>query len=354
MTKLHEDIADGINQQAEHAARNGAPGTAVVCRAMIALAQGESACGARIADWPGNVIGDAMPLRLAGGLHDLFLRGIATELGGVYRGEIKDQAAVDALIAAIVARHDNVLLPWLDGPPQTNEAGRSANFIAALHWLAARGMALFELNEIGSSAGMNLLINRYRYDLGGVVSGPEDAPVTIRPEWRGAAPPAAPFAMALVRGCDLTPIDVRSDEAANRLRAYVWPEMPERFARLDCGIAMIRTHGVDLVQADAADWVEAMLAEPQAAGTTRVLMHSIVWQYLPAHAQARIYQAMESAAARASAERPLAWIALETNRDRFQHELMVRHWPSDGTMRILGHAHAHGAWVEWHDPASDD
>jgi hypothetical protein len=123
--------------------------------------------------------------------------------------------------------------------------------------------------------------------------------------------------------------------------------MTARFVRMDAGIAMIRERGVDLVQADAADWVEAQLALPQAPGTTRVLMHSIVWQYLPGEAQARITNAMEAAAALASAERPLAWIALETNRDTFQHELMVRYWPSGDEMQVLGTAHAHGAWVEW-------
>lgn len=347
MMSLPLDIAKGITQQADHAAHNGAPGTAAVCRAMIALAQGESACGARIASWPGNVIKDAMPLRLAGGLHDLFRRGIEPDLAAVYHGEIRDQDVVDALIAEIIARHDRALLAWFDSPPQTNEAGRSASFVAALHWLATRGMTAFELNEIGSSAGMNLLIDRYRYDLGGVVSGPEKAPVTIRPEWRGPPPPHDPFTISSVCGCDLAPIDVRSDTAADRLRAYIWPEMTERFGRLDAGIAMIRAGGVDLVQADAADWVDERLIAPQLARTARVLMHSIVWQYLPPETQVRITRAMEIAACSATSERPLIWIALETNRDTFQHELMVRYWPGGDEMQVLGSAHAHGAWVNW-------
>jgi hypothetical protein len=347
MMTINNAIVDGIAQQATHALHNNAAGTAAICRAMIALAHGPTACGARIANWPGSVIKDAMPLRLAGGLHDLFRRGIEPELGAVYRGEISAQATIDTLVGEIVARHDAVLLSWFDGPPQTNEAGRSANFIAALHWLARRVTPQFELNEIGSSAGMNLLIDRYRYDLGGVVSGPEDAPVTIRPEWRGPQPPADRFAITKVRGCDLTPIDVGDDAAADRLRAYIWPEMAERFARMDAGIGMIRACPVDLMQADAADWAENIFATPQIPNTTRVLMHSIVWQYLPPETQTRITKAMENAAAVATAERPLAWIALETNRDTFQHELMVRHWPGSGEMHVLGSAHAHGAWVEW-------
>lgn len=344
---LRAEIEEGIKQQAEHAARNSAPGTGAVCRAMIALAMGDTACGRRIREWPLKVIESAMPLRLAGGLHDLFRRGVEPGLGAVYRGEITNQADVDILVGDIVARHDTALLPWFNGPPQTNEAGRSASFVAALHWLAGRVAPNFELNEIGSSAGMNLLIDRYRYDLGGVTSGPDDAPVTIRPTWNGSPPPDTPFSVSSVHGSDIQPIDVGNAAAANRLMAYIWPEMPERFERMEAGIEMIRARPVNLVQADAADFVEAQLATPQPAGTTRVLMHSIVWQYLPGAVQQRIKSAMANACSKATGEKPLAWISLETNRATFRHELRVSYWPAGGKPLILGSAHAHGAWVEW-------
>ena len=345
---LAAEILSGLNDQTNHIMNNGAPGTAAICRALTALAEGNTLCGQRIASWnPQAVLSDALPLRIAGGFHDLFRRGVEPELGKIYRGEITDQVTIDAMVAEVVARHDAELLPWFDGPPQTNEAGRSASFVAALHWLASRVAPEFELNEIGSSAGMNLLIDRYRYDLGGVTSGPSDAPVTIRPTWNGPPPPGDPFRIISVQGCDIQPIDVRDDAAANRLMAYIWPEMPERFARMEAGIAMIRTQAVDLVQADAADFVEARLATPQVSGTTRVLMHSIVWQYLPEAVQHRIRTAMADAGAKATADKPLAWISLETNRATFRHELKVSYWPGGGDPVLLGEAHAHGIWVTW-------
>ena len=344
---LRADIENGLQQQADHCAHNDAPGTAAICRAMVELAKGNTDCGRKIADWPRGIIDDAVPLRLAGGLHDLFRRGIEPQLGAVYCGEMLDQDEVDTLVSEIVRRHDAALLLWFDSAPQTNEAGRSSSFITALHWLASRIIPKFELLEFGSSAGMNLLIDRFRYNLGGVDSGPDNATVTIRPDWRGPPPPATPFTIGTIRGCDLNPIDVRDDAAADRLRAYIWPEMPERFVRMDAGITMVRQRPVDLVQADAADWVEAQLAMPQASGTSRVLMHSIVWQYLPNSTQARITAAMERSALAATQEHPLAWITLETNRVTMRHELHVRFWPGGGAPVHLGEAQAHGAWVEW-------
>jgi hypothetical protein len=56
---------------------------------------------------------------------------------------------------------------------------------------------------------------------------------------------------------------------------------------------------------------------------------------------------MEAAGAKATPERPLAWIAVEANRQTFRHELTVRMWPGGGEPQLLAAAHAHGAWVEW-------
>ncbi|MBX9728664.1 MAG: DUF2332 domain-containing protein, partial [Sphingopyxis sp.] len=132
--------------------------------------------------------------------------------------------------------------------------------------------------------------------------------------------------------------------------AYVWPEIPPRIARMDAAIALAADHAPDVVRADAADWVEQRLAAPQAAGVTRVIHHSIVWQYIPPERRDRIVAAMAAAGATADDERPLAWMMLETNRETFRHELRIRHWTSagDSGWQLLGQAQAHGAWVEWY------
>ena len=103
----------------------------------------------------------------------------------------------------------------------------------------------------------------------------------------------------------------------------------------------------DLVKMNAADFVEAELAKPQDFGTTRMLMHSIVWQYVPADQQARVTAAMEAAGARATPERPLAWVALEANRVMHVHEMVVRFWPGGAEGEVVTRAHPHGAWIAW-------
>ena len=340
-------VAETFANQVAYCRHNDAPITARISEAIINVIDHSTQFGAAVLNWEGDPILDALPLRCTAGFHSLYLAGKEPALAGLYAGEDDAMANAEALIKTELEKHDTALLSWLSGPPQTNEAGRSSSFVAGLHWLASKVHPHFELLEIGSSAGMNLLIDRFAYDLGGVVSGPGDAPITIKPKWRGSPPPDHHFTIVGVKGCDISTIDVRDPVAADRLRAYIWPEAKIRFTRLDAGIKMIYERGVDLEEADAADWIQTQLAAPQTPGTTRVLMHSIVWQYIPVEGQERISQAMKQAAAQATIEKPLAWIALETNRKTFRHELKVQYWPSGAEAVTLAQAHAHGAWVKW-------
>ena len=299
-----------------------------------------------IRTWPGAPLADALPLRVAGGIHSLHLKGAEPALAAIY----EDRAEVDdaAIVAAAIRAHEAELLPWLDGPPQTNEAGRSSNFIAAMLWLAEQGLPQrFQCLEIGSSAGINLMLGRYHYDLAGVQVGPQPGAMQFKPEWQGNPPPNQKIEIASTKGCDVAPVDLTDPAQALRLKAYIWPEHTVRFERMAAAIAEAGKSPPDLVQMNAADFIEAELAKPHDAGTTRVLMHSIVWQYVPEDQQARVTAAMEAAGAKATQERPLAWISLEANRVLHLHELVVRYWPGGGEPVMLDRAHPHGASIDW-------
>lgn len=342
-----DSVAEAIAWQADHAENSGAPNTARVVRALLAVMQTDTATGRRIASWDGLTLEDAMPLRIAGGLHALHLAGECDRLGDVYAGLITDQSQVDAIVVEAVETFDFKLLPWLDRPPQTNEAGRSANIMAALLWLSDRVGPRFALNEIGASAGINTMMGRFGFTLGGVAAGENASTIHIAPEWRGAAPPAAPVEIVSAKGCDLMPIDLTDPDKAAMLRGYVWPEATQRMARLDAAIAMAQHSPPDLVAQDAGAFVEAMLAEPGEPGVTRVLFHTVMWQYLPEVTRNAITAAMEAAGNASTRDAPLAWIMSETNRETFRQECRVRYWPGGDDWVKLTESHPHGAWVEW-------
>ena len=121
----------------------------------------------------------------------------------------------------------------------------------------------------------------------------------------------------------------------------------ERFARMDAAIQAAETMPPDITRSGAGDFLTDMLAEDQEDGVTRIVMHSVVWQYIPAHERDRINTLMETSGAAATDEAPLAWVSLEANRDTHRHELSVRYWPGGEEWTKLGTAHPHGEWVEW-------
>lgn len=343
------DVREGIEWQAAYTERANAPCTSRIVRSELAILESDTEFGHRIREWPSPSVEDALPLRIAGGLHNLFLTGAAPELGPIYRGELTDQSQIDAVVLGVVRKFDERLLPWLDGPPQTNEAGRAASLMAGLLWLAQRLGTRFELNEIGASAGVNTMMERYFFDLGGTRVGPEDSPMRIVPEWRGSPPPTADLEIVSIRGSDVAPLDLSDPVQALRIKSYVWPEATQRMQRIDAAIELAGQQPPDLVEADAGEWVPRMLARPQETGVARVLYHSIMWQYMPIPTRESIAAAMEAAGGRATYDRPFAWIQLETNRVTFNHELAVRFWPDPDAVGwiTLATAHPHGAWVEW-------
>jgi hypothetical protein len=337
--------------QAQYCDAMAAPITARISRAVGRALTRDTATGRRVLNWPGEPVADAVVLRLVGGLHALHRGGTGgAGLSAAFDGRATDSDKVEAAIADAIATHDALLLPWLDGPPQTNEAARSAGLMTGLLHVATTLGPRVEVLEIGSSAGLNLLIGRMRFDLGGVMTGPPDSPLSIRPAWRGPPPPPGELEVVAARGVDIAPVDVADPRQAARLEAYVWADHQERLTRLATAIAMVRADPVDLVRGNAADWVEAQLALPQMAGVTRVLMHSVVWQYLTVADRDRIREAMAAAGARASVERPLAWVMMEPNRDLHRHEVRVQCWPGDPAMKLVALTHAHGAWVEGLSP----
>lgn len=344
-------LADTTAWHARHAEQAGAPVTARIVRAVPAIASSNSATGRRIAGWVGLTVEDALQFRVAGGIHFLHLTGEEERLAPIYAGLLTDQAAIDALLCEVVERFDHMLLPWLDNPPQTNEAARSASIMAALLWLAGRAAPDFALFELGASGGANTMMGRYRFDLGGVKLGPSLSRMVIAPEWRGSPPPDNELAIVAASGCDRAPLDLTDPAQANKLRAYVWPEMTGRMARLDTAIAIAERSPPDIARMDAGDFVTQMLAGEQEAGTTNVLFHTVVWQYLPDTTRDAITAAMEAAGAEATPDRPLAWVQLETNRETFCHDLTVRWWNGEdadcGKAIALASAHPQGNWIEW-------
>src|SRR5690606_772513 len=157
----------------------GAPFTGRVCRMLGEKLDRHTAIGRRVLDWPGVPThdGDALALRLAGGLHAL-ARSRQGDLAAFYPPNTppRDDAVLWRAIHAALLRDAETLDGWLDGPPQTNEVGRSSALMAGLLVLADRFGLPFALYELGASAGLNTILDRYGFQLGRTRAGAADSP----------------------------------------------------------------------------------------------------------------------------------------------------------------------------------
>ena len=340
------DVREAFRDQVMFCERSGTPVTAAVLRGIAAALDRSTETGRRALDWPGDPRGraDSVPLRLAGGLHALARRGDDARLMRLYAGDLAD---ADRVVAEMLRRHDAELAAWLDSPPQTNETGRAAAIMAGLLVLAADHARPFELIELGASAGLNLNLDRFGYRLGETAAGDARSPVQLMPAWTGRSPPSAKVEVIDRRGVDQQPVRIDSPAERERLIAYCWPDQPERMARLQAALALADRFRPPLEKGDAADFAERRLAEPHAAGTCRVLYHTIFWTYLPPEKQSRVRAALANAGRGADRERPLAWLRYELDSEGSAAELHLQTWPG-GRERHLATGHPHGNRLTWH------
>jgi hypothetical protein len=341
-----QDVREAFRNQAIFCDRSGTPVTAAVVRGIAAALDRSTETGRRVLDWQGDPrgSGDSVPLRLAGGFHALARRGADERLTRLYAGELEGS---DAVIADALRRFDAELASWLDSPPQTNETGRAAPIMAALLLLAKDYGLPFELIELGASAGLNQNLDRFGYRLGETQAGDPGSELQLAPVWEGGSPPEAEVRVVSRRAIDQSPVPVADPAQRERLMAYCWADQAERIQRLEAALALAAAHPPQVRQADAADFVEAVLAEPQAEGVCRVIFHTIFWTYVPADKQARVRAALARAGEQATRERPLAWARYELNGQGGVAELHLTEWPG-GRERHLATGHPHGSRIAWH------
>jgi hypothetical protein len=289
-----------------------------------------------------------LPLRVMGAVHRLVLAGRAPALAAHYPsagGRFEPEGAWRALLD--VARdHAPAIRARLGSNVQTNEVRRCAALLGGFLRVARETGLPLRLREIGSSAGLNQLFDRYGYELGPHRWGEPQAPLVLRAEWEGGPPDlGAPLRVASRAGCDVDPIDPRDAEDRLRLESFVWPDQPERLARLRAALAAAQLGAPAPVErARAGEWVPRELAA-RPAGEATVLVQSHVYWYLPEAEREGLLRDVRAAGERASAERPIAWLRLE-GATADQADVRLWLWPP-GVDHLLARCHNHGAWVRW-------
>ena len=310
------------------------------------------------------------PNLLLAALHERVLAGAGGAVAAWYpsaggaRGA--DDPALPAALDELLSRERAALAAHCaERATQTNEVGRCAVLWPALAQVAAAtGGRPLALLDFGCSAGLNLGVDRYRYDHGGERWGSDDpaAPLIACHPVHGMPPPRlAPAVVTRRLGIDPAPVNLHDDAALRWLRACLWPHDRARRERFDAAATIVRDAGWPVraepdCTAAIGPWLDAL-----PAGVQPVVFNSWVLAYFAPDERAAHIARMQELVAR----RGIAWLSAEgpglllgeapaapAADERVSTAELANAtlwWLSlpGAPARLVARSHAHGRWAHW-------
>jgi hypothetical protein len=268
------------------------------------------------------------PLELLGGLHYLVLAGEASW---------DDPLEEHREFLSRFVREQNV---------QTNEVLRSWILLPLFLRIAQRtGADTFDLVELGPSAGLNLVWDRYHYVYEAGEWGRDDAPLTLSSVEKRPVPVELLELGPRVRGrigIDRNPIDVTTDEGARLLKCFVWAGQEERLERLDRAIEALRADPPELQRGDMVEALPEVLAG-RADDALTVVFATASLGYLTDEGVTRIRATLDEAGDAGN----LVFVNTGSGRTGEHHwGLRIVYYPG-AEREFAGEADYHGAWLDW-------
>jgi hypothetical protein len=297
--------------------------------------------------------GQPSPLILLASVHYLLIRGAEhplrrfyPDLNGGYRVESEDPFPV---FKDFVETHKDELAPLIaSGVTNTNEVGRSGLLHAGFRALAAEAGEPLHLVEIGPSAGLNMIWDRYGviYKHGNEsyrIDTPNPA-LTIELEARGEnIPPLGPSPKVASRvGLELNPVDLSKQESRDWLKALVWPDHVSRIARLDAALKAFVNAKPEILAGSALDLLPEALS-PAPANEPVCVYHTLVtYQFTQ-----EMRDILNDILVAVSTRRPVWRLSIEGTPNGDNPMLLYRYHDGVRDKRTLALCDPHGAWIEW-------
>ncbi len=296
----------------------------------------------------------ALPNLFFGAVHLLLLKGVHHPLSAFYPilsvARTKPEYSYPYFRSFVLEHEEEIRGIIRTHMVQTNEVGRCACLVPAFELVAQeakhRPLALI---EVGASAGLTLLWDRYGYNYGvGLRCGNLDSPVqldcTLRGEYHPPIPTEPPTLVSRL-GIDLEPVDPQDPESALWLRALVWPEHQNRAAQLERAIKIAKQDPPTILAGDALDLLPSLI-DCVPKDTPLCLYHTFTITFTGGEPREKLLSLLSQG----SWKRDLFLVWMEWSRE-WETPLLGLVSFKKGTKaeRILARCHPHGEWLEWLD-----
>lgn len=279
------------------------------------------------------------PNVLLAGVQFMLMDGADDELAAFYPGLVDNPSPMSEVgkpFTRFVRDHETELVAiGRSRYTQTNECRRC---VALLPGIWETGVDRFHLIDVGTSAGLNLAIDRFHYRWGDLEWGDPNT-ITLTAESKGRDPNPSSIEILSRTGLDLNPVDVDLPEERRWLDALIWPEHFERRQRLHQALVVARALDATKIAGNALETLSVVLGDLPGSEPV-VVMHSFALnQFSPAQRQ-QVGAILESARVRRPVHR-VSYEFIDKNDD----------WAKLGVdsgdgYREVGQGHPHGEWIE--------
>jgi hypothetical protein len=321
------------------------------------------------------------PNLLLAAVHYLLLGGTDHPLGAFYdtirpSDAVPPDRPVGPVFADFCRTHSERLLELVTTrSTQTNEVGRCSVLLPAFCAIAQSygGTEPLALLDVGSSAGLTLLFDRYSYtyhqgDDGPVLeAGDTSSPVALDCSMRSPLDQLPRLAVPSIMdrlGLDLSPIDASAEDQALWLLACLWPDALVRFHRLKAALELWRSSSdrPELVQGDMVDDLGGAATRLGGDGPL-VIFHSWAAAYLSEERQRALVHAVQAVGATRPVHHLYAELPFETpglptpeppvDLPEARGATALVHIGPGGVPERWGNVHPHGTWMRWFATPTD-
>lgn len=232
--------------------------------------------------------GQPVPNLLFAAVHYLLLSGTDHELKEFYPSVTVNPRPVEKAFPSFkdfCQQHQNEIIDLLQSRlVQTNEIRRCTYLYPSFFYIYSKAHKPLSLIEIGTSAGLQLLWDRYSYSYGTEDTyGDFSSSVHLTAELRnGNVPPlprnSPPVASKI--GIDLNVVDLSNQNDYLWLKSLIWSEHKERLELLEKASQLFNENPVNLVEGDGVSLLPD-IAEQISQDSTLCIFHTHVANQIP-------------------------------------------------------------------------
>lgn len=228
---------------------------------------------------------------------------------------------------------------------QTNEVQRCFALLPVFLTVARAAGRPLDLVELGASAGLNLIWDRFRYRYRAGSWGSPQARLELSGVERGPVPAGLLAQSVTIRrrvGIDLRPLDVGDPDDVRLLRVFAARHRHDRLLR---AVGVARSDPPALLRADYLEVLPGLLHERGDEALT-VVYQTLSSVYLSDDGRRRLRAILQDA----GRDGPLVYVGTPTPEEHGQrrgdYPIELVTWPGP-ERRIIARMENHGEWLDW-------